>query len=109
LTGPVLPEIKSEDTHSLIRERNKKVDKYRRIETYAKLLLGKNSKIQLPKNISNTHTWKEDEIELFNECQQCRPDIRFNSRVDRRVPKTNLIKKVLLFNLIEVHSAMGKC
>jgi hypothetical protein len=41
LTGPILPEIKSEDTNSLVRARHKKVDKYRKIESYALLLLGK--------------------------------------------------------------------
>jgi hypothetical protein len=40
-----------------------------------KYILGKNSAIQLPNNINKTHTWKEEEMELYNECQQCCPDI----------------------------------
>jgi hypothetical protein len=30
-----------------------------------KYILGKNTAIQLPKNISNRHTWKEEELEIF--------------------------------------------
>jgi hypothetical protein len=41
LTGQVLPEITFEDTSSLVRARKKKQDKYRMIERYATLLLGK--------------------------------------------------------------------
>jgi hypothetical protein len=55
LTGPNLPEIKPEDTKSLVKARKKKEDKYRKIEKYTLLLVGKHKEEILAK-------FKVDEI-----------------------------------------------